>query len=147
MRIASYVLFIVFIFVTLWFVCWKLMFNYDGKTKLKLHLFRQIYFLNPERWSYDRCNWDDDIKHLYYRGNKPWCCSDYYRVKLSFIAFLWFLYYQCAQGKRSREETQNEYLIHILKNSQKDIARLKAQSEEQIASALREQKRILENWK
>lgn len=120
-----------------WLIIWWLCFNSGGKTKMGLRLFRQVYRVNPDRWSYTD-NWYDDLKHLCYHGD---------RIKLSFIAFVWFLSHHITEKYRSKKEAEREYLISILECCQKDIDRIKRDSEQQVESALKEQKRILKNWK
>lgn len=130
--------------IVTWLFIWWLGFNYHGKAKLGLKTFRQIYLVNPSRWRYGTSHYYDDFRHLHYRENYY---SDGDRVKLSFIAFLWFLYRHITQKYRAKKEAEREYLISILECCQRDIDRIKRDSEKQIESALQEQKRILRNWK
>lgn len=123
--------------VSAWLIIWWFCFNCGGEVKIGLRLFRQVYLVNPDRWSYTSSYWDD-FKHLRYNGD---------RIKLSFIAFIWFLSHHITQKYRAKKEAEREYLISILECCQRDIDRIKRDSEKQIESALQEQKRILRNWK
>lgn len=42
------IIFSLFLFLFIW----KTAFNYGGETKLNLKVFKQIYRINPEKWSY-----------------------------------------------------------------------------------------------
>lgn len=127
------IIFSLFLFLFIW----KTAFNYGGETKLNLKVFKQIYRINPEKWSY-RESWDDEIRHLRY--------SDY-KVKLTFFAFCWFLLNRISSRyKRNKEEERNN-LIWILEDCQDDINYLKRQADKDIEKALKIQKKIFNNWR
>lgn len=116
-------------FLFIWWLC----FNYQGETKLKLKIFRQIYKVNPLRWSYTERHWDDCIKHLYYGSH---------RIKLTFITFCYFqlnrIFFKISE--------ERDTLIWILEDCQADIKYLKEQADREVKRALKEQKKIFDNW-
>lgn len=118
-----------FSFLFIWWLC----FNYQGETKLKLKLFRQIYNINPSRWNYIERHWDDYIKHLYYGSH---------RIKLTFITFCYFqlnrIFSKISEERKGKRDT----LIWILEDCQADIKYLKGE----VKRALKEQKKIFNNW-
>lgn len=120
-------------FLFIWWLC----FNYQGETKLKLKIFRQIYKVNPLRWSYTEVRWGDDIKHLYY-GN--------YKIKLTFMAFCYFQLNRIFSRINEERKGRRDTLIWILEDCQKDIEYLKKQADREIERALKEQKKIFNNW-
>lgn len=127
------IIFSLFIFLFIW----KLAFNYQGEIKLNLKLFRQIYYINPEKWRYIEY-WCDSIRHLKYRG---------YRVKLTFFAFCWFISDRLFYKYRKNKKRKRNNLIWVLQDCQKDIEYLKEQANRDIERALQTQKRILDNWR
>lgn len=120
-------------FLFIWWLC----FNYQGETKLKLKIFRQIYKVNPLRWSYTEIRWVDDIKHLYYGNHK---------IKLTFIAFCYFQLNRIFSRINEERKGRRDTLIWILEDCQKDIEYLKKQADREIERALKEQKKIFNNW-
>lgn len=127
------IIFSLFIFLFIW----KLAFNYQGEVKLNLKIFRQIYYINPEKWNY-RKSWDEDIRHLRYRGH---------RVKLTFFAFCWFISDRLFSKYRKNKKEKKDNLIWVLQDCKKDIEYLKEQADRDIERALKAQKKILDNWR
>lgn len=117
-----------FSFLFIWWLC----FNYQGETKLKLKIFRQIYNINPSRWKYFEHSWRDDIRHLYYGEHK---------VKLTFIAFCYFQLNRIFLGISEKRKEKRDTLI-----CQKDIKYLKEQADREVKRALEKQKKIFNNW-
>jgi len=105
--------------------------------KLKLKIFRQIYKVNPLRWSYTEVRWVDDIKHLYYGNHK---------IKLTFMAFCYFQLNRIFSRINEERKGRRDTLIWILEDCQKDIEYLKKQADREIERALKEQKKIFNNW-
>ena len=133
---------IVFGVIAIWLFIWWCGFNYGGEVKLRLKTFRQIFLVDPKRWYY-RSEYGEDFNHLHYKkryGDSP-------RVKLSFLAFLWFLAYHVTTNYRNKKQAERDCLIGILETCQKDIDRIKQESEGQIEQALKDQERILKNWR
>lgn len=93
-------------FLFIWWLC----FNYQGETKLKLKIFRQIYKVNPLRWSYTEVRWVDDIKHLYYGNHK---------IKLTFMAFCYFQLNRIFSRINEERKGRRDTLIWILEDCQK----------------------------
>lgn len=118
-------------------IIWKLSFNYRGEIKLNLKTFKQIYYINPNKWSYFGL-WCDDVKHLHYRNH---------RVKLTFFAFCWFLLDRAFSKYRENKKEKRNNLIWLLQDCQEDIESLKKQADRDIERALKAQKRILNNWR
>lgn len=117
----------------LFLVIWNLLFNLNGEIKLRLRLFKQIYCINPNKWEYDKA-----YRLLFYKG---------YQIKLSFPAFLWFLFYRAASSYRKTKAKERKLLTFILEDCQKDINELKKKTEEDIEKALKQQEKILKGWK
>lgn len=133
-------LIILLVFCLLFFVLlWKIAFNYGGKTKLNIRMFKNIYRINKSKWAFE-CNYmeNDEIRHLRYRGRK---------VKLSFLAFLWFLFDIAISKRSNRRKSERDALIFILEDCQKDINALKNVADNEIKRAVKEQKKILNTWK
>lgn len=127
---------ILFIFAFLYF--WKISFNLGGEVKLGLRLFKQVYRINQKKWEYCKADWIDDLcRNLYYEG---------YQIKLSFPAFLWFLFYKITSSHRENKTKERELLIFILEDCQEDINKLKKKAEEDIKKALKQQEKILKGW-
>lgn len=127
----------------LFLIIWWLVFNYGGETaKMGLRLFRSVYLINPSKWFYKSEYWDD-TRSLYY--DKSYCHST--QVRLTFLAFVWFLYRYHSRKYILKKEERRHELAGVLEGCQKDIDRIKRRSEEEMMQAINEQKRILENWK
>ena len=134
-------LIILLVFCLLFFVLlWKIAFNYGGHTKLNIRTFKNIYRINKSKWVFER-NYmadEEEVRHLRYRGRK---------VKLSFLAFLWFLFDIAISKRRNRRKTERDALIFILEDCQEDITALKNEADNEIKKAVKEQRKILSNWK
>ena len=122
----------------LFLVIWNLLFNLKGEIKLKLRLFKQIYCINPSKWQYRKVYRLDDLKNLFYEEHQ---------IKLSFPAFLWFLFYRITSNYRKTKAKERKLLALILEDCQEDIDKLKKKAEEDIEKALKQQEKILKGWK
>lgn len=140
--IAAIIVAVIFtIFWIVMFVDWC-DFNSGGVVKFRLKIFKQIFLVNPDRWKYES-TWYQVFNHLYYTkksGNRI-------QVKLSFPAYLWFFSYVATEEGKKERQKEHDCLVDILETCQADIDRIKQKSERQIEQALKDQKRILENWR
>ena len=121
----------------LFLVIWNLLFNLKGEIKLRLRLFKQIYCINPSKWQYRKVYWLDDWKNLFYEGHQ---------IKLSFPAFLWFLFYRITSNYRKTKAKERKLLALILEDCQEDIDKLKKKAEKDIEKALKQQEKIFKEW-
>lgn len=121
----------------LFLVIWNLLFNLKGEIKLRLRLFKQIYCINPSKWQYRKVYWLDDLKNLFYEGHQ---------IKLSFPAFLWFLFYRITSNYRKTKAKERKLLTLILEDCQEDIDELKKKAEKDIEKALKQQEKIFKEW-
>lgn len=126
-----------FIGFFLFMLFWKIAFNYGGGAKLNLRTFKNIYRINKLKWEFSYGDFDD-VRHLRYRCRQ---------VKLSFFAFLWFLFDRAVSCHRRCRKSKRDALIFILEDCQEDINALKKEADNEIKMAVKEQKRILNNWK
>ena len=132
---------LIFIFLS-FLIGWKLAFNYGGEIKLNLKTFKGIYHINPDKWHYEKARWTDDIRHLFYQSS-----TIYKRIKLTFPAFIYFVFDKIRSNFKDQKEEENRHLILLLEDCQRDINRIKARAEKQIKKELENQKKILENWR
>lgn len=113
---------------------WKLVFNCGGKIKLGILNLRKLMTINPEKWEYGSRYWDY-FCHLRY--------NDHVQVKLSFFAFLWFLFYQVSEKKRKHKEETRATMVYILEDCQRDVERLMRQAKSEVDRANRMMKEVV----
>lgn len=108
--------------------------------KLGLEQLRKLISINPDKWHYAK-TYCYGAYHLYYN-------TYHTQVRLSFLAFLWYdQWYQVRLDKEKERKKENEALILILEDCQRDIDHLKAKADEQIKEALEQQKKVMNNWR
>lgn len=123
--------------IFLFMLFWNIAFNYGGETKLNLRTFKNIYCINKSKWDFSSVGFEE-VRHLRYRRRQ---------VKLSFLAFLWFLFDRLLSEYRQCRESERNALLFILKDCQEDIEVLKNEADNEVRRAVKEQKRIINNWK
>lgn len=100
----------------------------DKSVRMKFNHFKDVYYVNPNRWDIATSDWDDGFIRLRYSNGENYWREDSYYVTFSYFDWLKFLIWQKVdeyeekiRRKRKREEASNERLAEMLKYIQKDI--------------------------
>ena len=139
----EYLILAITIVAVIWSLGSFMAFNSGGDVKIPLKTFREIYFLNEDKWRYMAHSYFDDVCHLYY---KPSAGSNRIQIKLSFAGFLWFRWTIYTEKHRKRKQQEQDILISVLTDCQKDIDKLRALAEQEKTQAIKTQNEVFERW-
>lgn len=134
------------------YLTWKVMqiLIYKGKclmephqyAKMKWKTIKQLYHINPEKWDYDCGRYEHfageefPLRILYYE-NTP--------IMLTAIDFIRFrIAYKIHAHSYGCDKESHKALQNILEDVQKDIDKQREQAQNQIDSALKEMKGVIE---
>lgn len=98
----------------------------DDTVRMKFNHFKDVYYVNPNRWNATYKNYD--IFRLRYRNGENYWRQDSYYVTFSYFDWLKFLLWKKTRNyeehlnlKRKKEEESNKRMAEMLKYIQKDI--------------------------
>lgn len=100
----------------------------DKSVRMKFNHFKDVYYVNPNRWDIATSNWDNGFIRLRYRNGDNYWREDSYYVTFSYFDWLKFLLWDKIdehenkiKRKRKEEEASNKRMVEMLKYIQKDI--------------------------
>lgn len=124
-----FVLVTAIIYIICHFIDYANMNKADGESvRMKFNHFKDVYYINPDRWDMTPGHWRDNYGRLRYRSGEGYWRQETYYVTFSYFDWLKFLLWQKVdkyekkiKRKRNEEEASNKRLADMLKYIQKDI--------------------------